>query len=159
MLAVVKVVFQVALAAWIGTLLAVSFLVAPAVFHAAPSEIAGTIMGAIFPLYYGSTAASGVVALVAAEWLRRRTAGARSWAAIVVMLAAMLAATGYAGAVVSPQARALRPALHTEPVDPAVRATFDDLHRRAVQLNGFVLVLGLATIGVAAVSMRLPGER
>ncbi len=159
MVVAAKVVFQVALAAWVGTLLAVSFLVAPAVFRAAPTETAGTIMGAIFPLYYASTGVCGLLALAAAEWLRRRAAGARSWAAIVVMLTVMLAATGYAGAVVSPKARALRPALHTEPVDPVVRATFDALHRRAVQLNGLVLLLGLVTIGVAATSMRLPDER
>jgi hypothetical protein len=159
MLAVAKIVFQLALTAWVGALVTVSFLVAPAVFRAAPSETAGAIMGQIFPLYYGCTAASGIVAIAAAVWLARQARGAGSWRAIVAMLVVMLAATAYAGAVVSPRARALRPLLHQEPVDPAVRATFDELHRRVVQLNGLVLVLGLATIGVAAVSMRLPGER
>jgi hypothetical protein len=158
-LTLAKVVFQTALAAWVGALVTVSFLVAPTVFRALPSETAGTVMGQIFPLYYGCTAVSGVVALGAAVWLARKASGARPWPAIVAMLAVMLAATTYAGAVVSPKARELRPALHREPVDPAVRSAFDALHRRAVQLNGLVLVLGLVTIGLGAVSMRLPGEQ
>jgi Domain of unknown function (DUF4149) len=153
-----KVAFQLALAVWIGALITVSFLVAPAVFRAVPGETAGAVMGQIFPLYYACTAASGCLALAAATWLMRRARGARVWRVVVVMLVVMLAATTYAGVVVSPEARALRPALHREPVDPAVRARFDGLHRRAVQLNGLVLLLGVVTIVVTAVSTRLPGE-
>jgi hypothetical protein len=74
------------------------------------------------------------------------------------MLVVMLSATLYAGGVVSPRAREIRPLLHREPVDPAVRVEFDALHRRAVQLNGLVLLLGLGTLTLAALGSRLPGE-
>jgi hypothetical protein len=154
-----QVVFQLALSLWIGALVTVSFLVAPAVFSAVPSETAGTVMGRIFPLYYGFTVATGVVAVAAASWLWRAGIGARTWRAVVPMLVVMLAATSYAGGVVSPRARELRPALHREPVDPALRIEFDGLHRRAVQLNSVVLVLGLATVIVSAVAVRWPDER
>jgi hypothetical protein len=142
----------------VGAIVVVSFLVAPAVFGAVPSEIAGTVMGRVFPAYYAFTAGAGVVALVAAWWIRRRTSGVGVSSAVVAMLAVMLMATIYAGAVVSPRARELRPALHVEPVDARVRAEFDGLHRRAVQLNGLVLVLGLVAIAGTARSARLPGE-
>ena len=159
MRAFAKVVFQLAMSLWIGALVTVSFLVAPAVFGAVPSETAGAVMGRIFPLYYGFTVATGVVAVAAASWLWRAGIGVRTWRAIVPMLVLMLAATSYAGGVVSPRARALRPALHLEPVDPALRAEFDGLHRRAVQLNSLVLVLGLAIVVVSAVAVRWPEER
>ena len=159
MTGVAKVAFQLALSLWVGTLVAVSFLVAPAVFRALPSETAGTVMGQIFPLYYGFTLAVGSIALVAAAALSRRVSGTRVWRAIVPMLLVMLLATGWAGAVVSPRARDLRPQLHREPVDPAVRAEFDGLHRRAVQLNGLVLVLGIATAVATTLGARWPGER
>jgi hypothetical protein len=158
MLATAKVLHHLALALWVGAIVVVSFVVAPAVFRAVPSETAGTVMGQVFPLYYAFTSGAGVVALATAWWLRRLTNGVGVSAAIVAMLVVMLAATVYAGAVVSPRARALRPALHAEPVDAAVRAEFDGLHRRAVQLNGLVLLLGLATIASAARAARLPGE-
>lgn len=158
MLGVAKVLYQMALALWVGAIVTVSFLVAPAVFRAVPAETAGTVMGQVFPLYYAFTTVAGAVALLAAWWLRRRTNGVGVSTTVVAMLAMMLAATVYAGAVVSPRARVIRPMLHVEPVDPAMRAEFEALHRRAVQLNGLVLLLGLAATVVSARSARLPGE-
>ena len=158
MLALAKILFQLALGLWVGAIVFVSFVVAPAVFRALPSETAGLVMGQIFSLYYGFTAAVGIVALGSALLLRWKVGGTGAWKVVVAMLVVMLAATTYAGAVVNPQARALRPALHQEPVDPEIRTHFDRLHHRAVQLNGLVLLLGFATIAVAAVNARLPGE-
>jgi len=157
-LALVKILFQLALGLWVGAIVFVSFVVAPAVFRALPSETAGLVMGQIFPLYYGFTVAVGIVALGSALLLRRKVGGTGAWKVVVAMLVVMLAATTYAGSVVTPKARALRPALHQTPVDPEIRAQFDRLHRRAVQLNGLVLLLGVATIAVTAVNARLPGE-
>jgi hypothetical protein len=158
MLVSAKVLYHLALGLWVGAVVVVSFVVAPAVFRAVPSETAGTVMGQVFPLYYAFTSGAGVVALLSAWWLRGRTNGVGVSTAVVAKLAVMLAATVYAGTVVNPRARALRPALHAEAVDPAVRAEFDALHRRAVQLNGLVLLLGLATVVSVARSSRLPGE-
>ena len=158
MLALAKILFQMALGLWVGALVFVSFVVAPTVFRALPSETAGLVMGQIFPLYYGFTVAVGIVALGAALQLRWKVGRTGAWKAVVVMLIVMLAATTYAGAFVNPKARALRPALHREPVDPQLRAEFDTLHQRAVQLNAMVLILGLTTLAVAAANMRLPGE-
>lgn len=147
------IVLTLALGLWVGALVFVSFVVAPAVFGTVPSETAGTVMGAIFPRYYAFTIAVGIVGLLAAVPLRSAARGSR-WTAIVGMMIVMLAATVYAGMVVSPRARVLRPALHQEPVDAAVRAEFDALHRRAVQLNGLVLLLGLGALGVSATAFR-----
>ena len=158
MLRLAKVGFQLALGLWVGAIVFVSFIVAPAVFRAVPQETAGAVMGQVFPLYYEFTVGAGVVALGSALLIARRVGVARAWRAIVVMLVVMLAATAYAGGVINPKARALRPMLHREPVDPAVRTEFDALHRRAVQLNGLVLLLGLATVVVSAGATRLPGE-
>jgi hypothetical protein len=147
------ILLHMALGLWVGALVFVSFIVAPAVFGAVPGETAGTVMGAIFPRYYGFTLAVGTIGLAAAMGVRHAVRGS-AWKVLVAMMLVMLAATAYAGGVVSPRARTLRPALHQDPVDPAVRAEFDALHRRAVQLNGLVLVLGLAAMGVAAATVR-----
>ncbi len=154
-----KTTFQLALSLWVGALVTVSFLVAPAVFRVLPSAAAGTVMGQIFPLYYGFTGVVGMVAVAAASWMWRRAAGARVWRVIVPMLVIMLAATAYAGLVVSPRARDLRPLLHHEAVDPAVRSEFDTLHHRAVRLNGLVLLLGIVSVVVTAATVRYPNER
>lgn len=147
------IVLTLALGLWVGALVFVSFVVAPVVFGTMPSEAAGTVMGAIFPRYYAFTIVVGIVALLAALPLRSSARGA-GWRVIVGAMIVMLAATAYAGLVVSPRARAIRPALHHEPVDPALRAEFDALHRRAVQLNGLVLLLGLGAMGFTATAFR-----
>jgi len=153
--ALAKTLFWLALAVWLGEIVFFSFVVAPSVFGVVP-EVAGQVVGAIFPRYYALGAGAGVIALVAAAALRGATSATRSWSAIVAMLVVMLVATLYAGRVIEPRARALRPQLHTEPVDVAVRAEFDRIHRRAVQLNGAVLLLGIVTLCVAAASLDLP---
>ncbi len=158
MRAVAKIGFWLGLGLWIGAVVFVSFVVAPAVFGSVPAETAGAVMGRIFPLYYGFTSACGCVALAAALVLWRAARGARAWGAIVVLLIGMLAATTYAGAFVHPRARALRPLLHEPSAAASVRPEFDRLHRRAVQLNGLVLLLGLAAVGTAATSFRHPSE-
>ena len=158
MRAFAKIGFWLALGLWIGAVVFVSFVVAPAVFGSVPAETAGIVMGRIFPLYYGFTAACGCVALAAALILWRAARGMAAWRAVVLLLIVMLAATTYAGAVVQPRARDLRPLLHQPSVEPSVRPEFDRLHRRAVQLNGLVLLLGLVASGTAATSLRLPSE-
>lgn len=158
MRALAKVLFWLALGCWVGGIVAVSFLVAPVVFQVVPRPTAGTLMSSLFPLYYKAAVVIGVVALGSALVLWRAAGRAAAWRAIVVMLAVMLAATTYAGAVVQPAAHALRPALQRDDVAPEVRARFARLHGRAMQLNVLVLVLGVATVAVAASSLRVPGE-
>ncbi|HEY2388628.1 MAG TPA: DUF4149 domain-containing protein [Candidatus Binatia bacterium] len=153
---VVKSVFWLALVVWLGEVVFFSFVVAPSVFGALPSETAGQVVGAIFPRYYALGAGAGALALAAALGLRAEAAARAPWSAVCVMLVLMLAATVYAGRVVHPQAQALRPGLHEATVDPAVKERFDRLHRRAVQLNGAVLLLGVATVCVAASTFTLP---
>jgi uncharacterized membrane protein len=156
MFAVARCVFWLALAVWVGEIVFFSFVVAPTVFGAVPQETAGQIVGAVFPRYYLLGTVAGAIALVAALAIGRAPGATGAWTAITVMLAAMLAATLYAGRVIQPRAQTLRPQLHVAAVDPAVRATFDALHRRAVQLNGAVLLLGIAAICVAATAPTPP---
>jgi len=156
MLGVLKSVFWLALVVWLGEIVFFSFVVAPSVFGALPSETAGQVVGAIFPRYYAVGAGAGAIALAAALGLRAEAVARTPWSAMCLMLALMLAATVYAGRVVHPRAQALRPRLHEATVDPAVKESFDRLHARAVQLNGGVLLLGIATVCVAATTFTLP---
>ena len=146
----VRSLFSLALAVWVGAVVFFSLVVAPGMFAALPRETAGTALGVLFPRYYALGVVVGAVTVGAAALLWRRQGG-RAWAAINVMSALMLAATLYAGAVVEPRARALRPLLHAEQhADPATQTEFDRLHHLAVELNGAVLLLGIVTICVAA---------
>ena len=155
MLTAGRIVLWTALAVWLGALVLLSFVVAPTVFQVLPRPEAATLMRALFPRYYALGAGAGVLAAGAAFVLWRATR-AGAWAAVTLMLALMLGATLYARQVVLPETEALRPALVAPAgADPAARARFDRLHARAVWLNGGVLLLGVASVGVAAASLRL----
>jgi hypothetical protein len=138
-----------ALVVWVGAVVFLSAVVAPTVFTALPRETAGQVMSALFPPYYAVGAGAGVLAVGAAVVLWRRTARP-AWALVAAAVGLMLAATLVGGWVVQPRAAALRPALRAEPVAAETRVEFDRLHRLAVVLNAAVLLLGLATVGVAA---------
>jgi hypothetical protein len=95
------------------------------------------------------------VTLAAAIALRRWAGGGARWTAVGTMLAAMVLATAYAGAVVHPEARALRAELRQPDATAATQAAFDRLHVLAVGLNGGVLLAGCAVVALAAGGFRL----
>ena len=111
------------------------------------------MVSAIFPSYYLVGYACGAVMLVTALILRRSGA-TRSWSVAAAVTALILAITLYAGVVVQPRAHALRAALQDAPEEAPVKAEFDALHRRAVQLNGSVLIGVLVLTGLTASRLR-----
>jgi len=147
-----KYIYGAAVAVWLGSVVFFSFVVAPALFRTFPSAEAGRAVGAIFPTYYLVGSICGATALGCASvlWFAR---GGAIWWTSAALVAPMLAATLYAGAVIEPRAASLRRAIHAAEVEPgdALRQEFGELHRRAVQLNTAVIVLGAAVLGVAAV--------
>jgi len=155
MTALSKWLLVVSLALWLGTVVFFSFGVAPSVFAVLPRAQAGQLVSAVFPIYYGVGYGCGAVLVVSALILFRagRPGGAR-WAATAVIASLMLAATLYAGRVVQPQAHTLRASLYDPNAPAAVKEDFDRLHRRAVQLNGAVLVGGLVISAITAASLR-----
>jgi uncharacterized membrane protein len=148
-----RVLYLLALVVWLGEVLFLSFVVAPALFTTFPVEEAGRAVGTLFPIYYKIGYVSGAVMLVAALVLRTVASG-RAWALVAGVVAVMLVVTLYAGIVIEPRARALRPELHAASVAPAVKEEFDRLHRRAVQLNGIVLLGGLAVAVISALQLK-----
>jgi hypothetical protein len=147
---VARAAFWLALVVWVGEVVFLSMVVAPVLFGSLPRSAAGDAMAALFPAYYAVATVSGVLAVTCAIVLWRASGGAPLWRAVVVMLAVMLVATVYAGGVVHPRAQALRSAMRDDATGAESRAAFDRLHRRAVQLNAVVLLLGIASVCVAA---------
>ena len=155
-MALAKILFWLALGTWVGAIVFFSFVVAPGVFATLPSESAGQVVGAIFPRYYVFGIVAEGIAAAAAAFLWQAASRSRAWAAVTLMVGLMLGTTLYAARVVHPQAQALRPMLHQPTVEPGVRADFDRLHHAAVRLNAAVLVLGVVSMCVAAVSRDSP---
>ncbi len=153
--ALLKWVYLLALAIWVGEIVFFSFVVAPTVFRTLGTAEAGRIVGAIFPKYYWVGTACGVLALigVTGQWLR---GGGWVWTVVGGLLIIMLGATLYAGRVVQPRAAALREAMHagSSVIDEhPSKPEFDRLHRQAVQLNVLVLVCGVIAWGATGLAL------
>jgi len=156
-------VHLLALAAWLGETIFFGAIVAPALFGGLGREQAGAVVALLFPGYYALGYVSGTLLVVTALalWRRARPAGGL-WLVAALVAGLSLAACLFAGLVVLPEADALRAQLHDPAAPAAVQALFDDLHRRAVQLNGAVLVgnLVLAALLAARLSGGVrPGRR
>jgi hypothetical protein len=155
MVALVKWLYLVALGVWLGSIVFFSFAVAPQVFGVLPRPDAGRVVSAIFPLYYYVGYVCAGTMLVAAFLLRASASATRgAWTVSAALAGLMLAVTLYAGLIVQPRAHTLRSAMQDAPDAAATKAEFDRLHRRAVQLNGTVLIGVLVLSGLTAARLR-----
>lgn len=126
------------LAFWVGVMLFFSAILAPIAFQTLPQAQAGDLMNRLFAPYHAVGYVSAALALIGFAVAARFHGRVRA-----ALLIALLGATLYAGLVLSPEARTLRLELkqtNTANENPAIRARFNTLHRRAVTLNGVILI-------------------
>jgi uncharacterized membrane protein len=144
----------IALIVWLGEVVFFSFVVAPAIFSTFPAVEAGRAVGAILPTYYRIGYGCGALLLVT-TLLLLGMAEMRTWLGVgALLVAAMLAATVYAGVMIQPRAVELRPQLHDPAAPAGAKDEFDRLHHLAVTLNGAVLLGGVAVSVITAASLR-----
>lgn len=145
-----RFLYLVALAVWVGSVVFFSFGVAPSVFGALPRPQAGDAIAVIFPVYYAFGGIAGALVCLLG-WLIWRRPRERGWRLGHTVLASiMLIATLYAALWIEPQVVKRRLELR-QPAPPAdAQADFDSLHRLAVQLNALVLLGGLALLAGTA---------
>ena len=147
-----KWVYLLVLAVWVGGMIFFSFVVAPTVFRTLSPEHVGQLMRRLFPRYYlvgMLCAVLGIVcvaALLAAQAMRM-TAAVFS----LLLIAGMGAAQLWMRQAVAPQMNGLRQqvaeskAAH-QTLDRKIEEQWQTLHRLSVQVNGAVLVCGLALL-------------
>jgi hypothetical protein len=127
-----------------------SGLLAPIAFRTFPQAQAGDLMSNLFAPYHIVGYVCGGVALLT-TWF----AGGFRGKVRNVLLITLLGATLYAGLVLSPEARTLRAELRqadSASENPATKARFDRLHRRAVMLNGAILIGAMTALVWAVIS-------
>lgn len=129
-----------AIGVWLGSMLFFSAVVAPRLFRTLPKEEAGEVVGEIFPTYFASGTALGLIGLVgslAGDFLTGSpgTTGLVAAAALGVGILS----NGYARWVLIPKMRA------------ASKEGFSRYHGRSVALNGLA-ILG-AFVGLVAVQL------
>lgn len=153
----------VALGVWLGETVFFAAVVAPALFGGLGVEQAGAATALIFPDYYKLGYVCGLVLVVTALalWRRSRPTGGL-WLLAAVVSGFILIVCMFAGLFILPEADGLRVQLHDPAASSAVRERFDALHSLAVQLNVTVLVGNLVLAGLLAARLSsgiVPGRR
>jgi Domain of unknown function (DUF4149) len=138
-------VYLLALVCWLGGMFSFVFFTAM-LFSRLPVADAGKVVSAIFPIYYIVGYVGGSLTCLLAIYFAVGGRGRGWWICSAALLAAALALTVYAGAVVRPKVEAVRGVTEEATPDPARKAQFDALHRLSVQINGAVMLLDLLAV-------------
>ncbi len=131
--------YRLAISCWIGGASLFTFVLTPIIFKSYNRDMAGGIVGALFPGYFKWGLICGVIALAAIfmpSTVKHKTVAA-------VIIAGMLAITSVQAFVIEPRAAALKkeiPSFETTSKDDPLRVRFRKLH-------GVSAVSNLAVIG------------
>jgi hypothetical protein len=142
LLSVFDSVYIVALTAWVGSILFFTFAVSPIIFNVLGDQAGGKFVRVLFPRYYLWGAIAGAIALpsfVARPLCYQEFRGPMVGVQAMVILAGTLSML-YGGNSLTPAINRARDA------GSPGQKRFEQLHRRAVGLNAFVLVVGLGLL-------------
>ena len=155
---ILRFVYVLSLALWIGSIVFFSFLAAPSIFRVLPREAAGTVVAAILPKYYWEGIICGVLCLATSLVLGVRNRWSVLLIVRVVLLGLMLVAVLYAVVSLQPKIQAVKAQISTvaglSPTDP-LHVEFGRLHQRSVGINSAVLLLGIAVVFITAFTMKI----
>jgi uncharacterized membrane protein len=137
-----------ALGTWVGSIIYLSFVVAPGVFGTvANRDQAGAVVGLVLGRLHHLGVIAAVLYLVVGLGLGRSFKALVQPAALCVTL--MLALTIVSQHVVTSRLAALRTemgSVDATPRENPLRVEFDKLHRVSVQLEGATLLVGIVTL-------------
>jgi uncharacterized membrane protein len=131
--------YRLAIACWIGGTSLFTFVLTPTIFKSFDRDMAGGIVGVLFPGYFKWGLVCGVIALV--TLFMSSAVKHKTIAAVIISL--MLVITSLQAFVIEPKAAALKreiPSFETTPQDDPLRVQFRKLH--GVSAVGNLVVIG-----------------
>lgn len=130
---------------WVGAIVYMAFVVAPAVFTTLPSQDqAGAVVGVVLSRLHWLGVGAGVVYLGAAA-AQRRSLGRPGALAVIAMIVLTLISQQVVMKKMSRLGNEMG-SIERTPATSPLRRQFDRLHVVSVRIEGTVLLLGLAAI-------------
>jgi uncharacterized membrane protein len=139
------ILYRLAIAFWVGGASLFTFVLTPTIFKSYNRDMAGGIVGVLFPGYFKWGLACGAIALAAI--FMSSTVKHKAIAAVIISV--MLAITSLQTFVIEPKAAALTkaiPSFETTPKDDPLRVQFRKLHGVSSVSNLVVIGGGIALI-------------
>ncbi len=140
----VSVLCRLAIALWVGGAALFTFVLTPTIFKTETRDVAGRIVGYLFPGYFRWGLACGAVALVALLIVR-----SKHWVPAAALLVVMLAVTAFQAFHVEPKAAIIKqqiPSFETTPKDHPMRREFSKLHGISAVCNLSVIAGGVVLV-------------
>jgi len=137
--------YRLAIACWVGGAALFTFVLTPTLFKSYSRDMAGEIVGVLFPGYFKWGLICGAVAL--ATIFMSPTAKHKMIAAIIILV--MLAITAFQAFVIEPKAAALKkaiPSFESTPQDDPLRVQFRKLHGTSAVSNLAVIAGGIVLV-------------
>lgn len=138
------ILYRLAIASWLGGAALFTFLLTPTLFGSFNRDLAGDIVGVLFPGYFLWGLAFGVIALLCLAGIK---SSARTVSAIII--AFMLTITSVQAFVIEPKSAALKKEIHsfeTTPADHPSRVQFRKLHAISASGNLAVIAGGIVLV-------------
>jgi len=141
-------IYHLAVTCWLGGAALFTFILTPTLFKSYSRDIAGNIVGVLFPGYFQWGLACGVIALLCLPLTRGRQVTASG-----IILAVMLILTASQAFIIEPRAAELKrqiPSFETTPPDHPLRVQFRKLHGISAGANLAVIAGGAILVMLAA---------
>jgi len=155
---VLRFIYLLSIALWLGGMAFFSFIAAPSIFKALPREEAGKVVSDIFPKYYWQGMICGAIALVTSVALGMRDRWNMLLIVRTIMIGVMVIGILYAVVILQPKIQAVKAQITSfeslTPTDP-LRLEFGRLHGRSFSVNAAVLLLGVIVVFITAFTMKV----
>jgi len=143
-MSLVTILYHLAVAFWVGGVALFTFILTPILFKTQPRDLAGRIVGVLFPGYFRWGLGCGGAAL-----LCLLLQPGRAFLPVLLILALMLAATAYQALVIEPKAKVLKEQIgsfETTARDHPLRREFTRLHGLSAACNLAVFAGGVVLV-------------
>ncbi len=141
---IATIIYHLAITCWLGGTALFTFVLTPIIFKSYSRDMAGGIVGVLFPGYFRWGLACGTVALICLLLTRGRRAVVPG-----LLLTAMLAITATQAFIIEPKAAELKkeiPSFETTPTDHPLRVQFRKLHGVSAVANMSVIAAGIVLV-------------
>ncbi|MEK6201575.1 MAG: DUF4149 domain-containing protein [Desulfobulbaceae bacterium] len=141
---IVTAIYHLAVTCWLGGAALFTFVLTPILFKTYSRDMAGGIVGVLFPGYFHWGLICGAVALICLLLTRGRRAIVSG-----LILTVMLAITASQAFILEPKAAELKkeiPSFETTPPDHPLRVQFRKLHGISAVANLAVIVAGVVLV-------------
>jgi uncharacterized membrane protein len=162
-MSILRYLMLLSLMVWIGGLIFFAFVLAPTAFQVLPNpHLAGNVVGRALGKLHWIAIFSGIVFLLSSLLYSRLAAGTvHVFATRHVLICLMLGLSLFSQFWIIPHMDTLRVQVGdfaALPISDPLRVRFDALHLWSTRVEGAVLLLGLAVVGLAGSALSLPSR-